>query len=77
MKKKIPLKEARKRAGYPTQAEVAEILGINTATLSNYETGKTSPKYGTARKMAELYGKTVDELDFATDNCSVKPEQEA
>lgn len=70
---KMKLKTARKRAGYPTQAEVAEILGITVATLSNYETGKTSPKHTTARKMAELYGKSLDELDFSMDDCSVKP----
>lgn len=72
---KMKLKEARKRAGYPTQAEVAEILGITVATLSNYETGKTSPKYGTATKMAELYGKSLDELDFSLDGCSAKPDK--
>lgn len=74
---KMNLKTARKRAGYPTQAEVAEILGISKTTLCSYETGKTSPKHCTARKMAELYGKSLDELDFSMGRCSVKPEQEA
>lgn len=72
---KIKLKTARKRAGYTTQAEVAEILGISVTTLSNYESGKTSPKHSTARRMAELYGRSLDELDFSMDDCSVKPDK--
>lgn len=71
---KMKLKTARKKAGYSTQAEVAEILGITLNTLSNYETGKTSPKHSVAVKMAELYGVPLDNLDFSTDKCSVKSE---
>ena len=73
---KMNLKTARKRAGYPTQSEVAERLGLTVTTLSNYETGKTSPKHSTAVKMAELYGVPLDMLDFSTAECSVKPENE-
>lgn len=73
---KMSLKTARKRAGYPTQAEVAERLGVTVTTLSNYETGRTSPKHSTAVKMAELYGVHLDKLDFSTDKSSVKPENE-
>lgn len=71
--KKLDLKTARKKAGYFTQAKAAKELGITVTTLSNYETGKTSPKHDTAIKMAKLYGVSIDKLDFSTDKCSVKP----
>lgn len=71
---KIKLKTARKKAGLSTQAEVAEILNLTVTTISNYETGKSSPSYATAKKMAELYGVQIDDLDFSTEQCSVKSE---
>ena len=70
------MKELRKRAGFPTQAEVAAIANISVPTLSNYESGKTFPTYKTLKVLADLYGKSVDDFHFSTDECSVKPENE-
>ena len=45
-----------------TQKEVADTLGITHATVSNWERGLNLPETPMAKKVAELYGVTVDEL---------------
>ena len=52
---------AREKAGL-TQAVVAEKLGVTGAAVCQWEKGKTSPKLPMLRKIANLYGCTVDEL---------------
>lgn len=55
-------RELRKAKGL-TQKEVAEALGgITHATVSNWERGLNMPETPMAKKVAELYGVTVDEL---------------
>lgn len=55
-------KELRKAKGM-TQKEVAAALGgITHATVSNWERGLNLPETPMAKKVAELYGVTVDEL---------------
>ena len=44
-----------------TQAEAAEKLGVTGAAVCQWEKGKTSPKLPMLRKIANLYGCTVDE----------------
>lgn len=39
-----------------TQAEVAEVIGVNTNTIGNYENGDSSMSYEAAWKLADLYG---------------------
>lgn len=45
-----------------TQKEVADVLGVTHATISNWERGLNLPETPMAKKVAELYGVTVDEL---------------
>lgn len=52
---------ARAKAGM-SQAVVAEELGIAPAAVSQWETGKTSPRTTMLLKIAKLYGCTTDEL---------------
>lgn len=52
---------ARKKAGL-SQADVAMKLGIKSASVCQWETGKTSPRATLLPKIASLYGCTVDEL---------------
>lgn len=51
---KITLKAARVNAGLD-QSEVAKKLGVNIATVSSWETGKTNPSLENFRKLCELY----------------------
>ena len=57
------LQSARVQAGL-TQKEAAAALKISKNTLVNYEKYRTTPNSETARKMAELYGLSVNEIDF-------------
>ena len=53
--------EARERAGL-SQAAVAVELGVSPPAVCQWEKGKTSPKMPMLKKIAKLYGCTVDEL---------------
>lgn len=55
------LKQARNDAGY-TQSEVCDVIHINRATLSNYETGRLEPNLDTLAKLADFYCVSVDWL---------------
>lgn len=52
---------ARKKAGL-SQADVAEELGVSSAAVCQWETGRTVPDARKLPKIAELFGCTVDEL---------------
>lgn len=52
---------AREKAGL-SQTEVAKALGVNQASVSHWESGKTQPRSAQLPKIAKLYGVTVDEL---------------
>ena len=45
-----------------TQSELAILLGVTVATISNYERGEREPSIDNLKKMAEIFGVTVDEL---------------
>lgn len=55
------LKELREFQGY-TQKEVSTQLNITSQAYSNYETNKRSPDMEMTRKIAQFYGKTIDQL---------------
>ena len=59
----ITLKAARVNADM-TQLEVATALGISKNTLSNYENYKTVPDIEMSKKIAALYGFTVNDIIF-------------
>lgn len=44
------------------QIDVAEAVGIDQRSLSNYETGKTNPDSETVIKLARFFGVTCDYL---------------
>lgn len=53
---------ARAKAGL-TQAELAKQAGIPQSVISDIENGKTTnPRVGTLRKLADLFGCTIDDL---------------
>ena len=54
-------REARERAGL-TLTEAAAKLEVTKAAVSIWENGKGNPQVETLKKVARLYGVTVDEL---------------
>lgn len=52
---------ARKKAGL-SQADVAENLGVSSAAVCQWETGRTVPDSRKLPRIAELFGCTIDEL---------------
>lgn len=59
----ITMKAARTNADL-TQEQAAEALGITKGTLASYELGKTIPKIDMAKRIARLYGFSVDDIIF-------------
>ena len=57
----ITLKAARVNAGL-TQTEASKSLGISKSTLLNYEKYRTIPDIETAKALAALFGRSVDEI---------------
>lgn len=55
------LKQARLDAGY-TQQQIQDILKVNRATLSRYESGEREPDYETLGTLADFYEVSVDWL---------------
>ncbi len=60
---KITLKAARVNAGL-TQSDVVKKVGINKGTLVNYERFRTIPDVETAKKLATIYGLSINDLIF-------------
>lgn len=59
----ITLKAARMNKGYD-QETAAQLIGISSDTLSNYERGKTYPDVPIIKKMEEVYGIRYDDINF-------------
>lgn len=53
--------QARKKKGL-SQEEVAEKLGISRQTVSKWETDETLPDIRQSKRLAVLYGLSLDEL---------------
>jgi len=64
--KPIHLDAARRNARL-TQAEAAVILGISRNTLMSYEAYKTKPDIEMGKKIAALYGLTVDDIIWSAE----------
>lgn len=54
---------------------MAEATGIDQRTLSNYETGKTSPDSFALIKLANFFGVSIDYLVGRTDMPKSTPEE--
>lgn len=57
----MTLKDLRQKAGL-TQEQVAKIIEVDQAAVSNWEIGKYSPVRKYREKLAKLYGCTADEI---------------
>lgn len=45
-----------------TQKQAAEEIGVTPACVAMWETGKTSPSAGKLKRVAEVYGCTIEDL---------------
>lgn len=63
----MTVKDLRKQAGL-TLAEVGKAIGVGTSAVGNYECGKNRPRLANLRKLAQLYGVSMEELSDAFEN---------
>lgn len=61
--KKNNLKEYRLKKGL-TQYDAAKMLGVTVTYVSLLERGERTPSFTLLKKLAELYGTTIDQLFF-------------
>ncbi len=66
----LTLKAARVNKGL-TQEVVAKKLGITKGTLVSYEKYRTIPDISIAKRMASLYGVSVECLIFLPEDCAL------
>lgn len=59
-------KRLRDLRGKSTQKETAKALGISISALTMYENGNRIPRDEIKLKIAKHYGKTVEEIFFAS-----------
>ena len=57
----LRLKKYRTRSGL-TQKEAAEIIGINSYQLGNYETNRSEPSIKILKGMSQAYQTSIDDL---------------
>lgn len=57
----MDMRELREKKGL-TQKQVAKELGVDQSTVSLWEQGVCYPRVGNLRKLAKLYGVSVDRL---------------
>lgn len=55
------LREIRKHRGI-TQVQLAEIIGVEQSTISQWETGRAQPSLKIAAKIAAALGCKIDDL---------------
>ena len=55
----VKLKELRKAKGY-TQKELAEIIGVDTSSISKYEKGVAEPSFEVVKKLASALEVSID-----------------
>lgn len=60
---KLHLRAARINAGL-TQKEVAALLNVSKNTVVSWEKYRTAPAIDTAKRLAKIYGKSVDSIIF-------------
>lgn len=60
----MTLKQARKKCGGYTQKELAELVGVTEVTVSNWERGVTVPSIRLWKKVANVLGIKMQDLEF-------------
>lgn len=57
----ISVKKRRLQKGM-TQAKLAEAVGVSQGSVALWEAGEITPRIPTLRKLADLFGCTIDDL---------------
>lgn len=65
----ITMAAARHNAGLK-QDEAAKAIGISKSTLISYEKGRSVPKMDVAKRMAAVYGCSVNQIIFLPIDCA-------
>ena len=47
-----------------SQSDLAKIAGVTQQQLSSYETGESNPRLHVAKKIADYFNKSIDEIFF-------------
>lgn len=69
------IRELREYAGM-SQTDLAGKVGIDQRTISNYETGKSTPDAIALSKFADVFQVSIDYILFRTDECDLPPASE-
>ena len=56
--------EAARRNAKLTQIDAAKAIGISKSTLISYEKGRSVPKIDVAKRIATVYGCSVNQIIF-------------
>ncbi|MDO4618874.1 MAG: helix-turn-helix transcriptional regulator [Clostridia bacterium] len=62
MKVPTPQIEYYRKLAHFSKHDLAELLDVSVATVSNYESGRTAPSMETIMRMAHALGVTCDQL---------------
>ena len=69
------LRSLRKKNNFTLEV-LGKTLNISKSTLSDYETGKTSPPFDVCEKIADFFGINIDELrisEISENNLTISP----
>ena len=69
------LRSLRKKNNFTLEI-LGKTLNISKSTLSDYETGKTSPPFDVCEKIADFFGINIDELrisEMSENNSTISP----
>lgn len=61
-KSSVPSLATIRRAKPMTQAALAKAIGVTTATVGNWESGRSTPPLKTLKAIADVLGVTVSDL---------------
>ena len=61
-------KRLTKLRGKKSRKEVAKAVGVSVSAISMYENGDRTPRDSVKIKLANFYGKTVQEIFFTQNN---------
>lgn len=59
------LRELRERA-HLSQEQLAQRAGVTGSTIYKLETGRVQPSYPTLKRLSEVLGVSIDEIEFPT-----------